>query len=72
MEHLRQARQGHGQAINLVGDAVVDRIATNRAVSNVVDSALLLRAVVPDATIDSPVKSAGGKFIIDLEKEDAA
>ncbi|MCQ9165918.1 MULTISPECIES: CoA transferase subunit B [unclassified Arthrobacter] len=56
----------------LTGVGVVDRIITDRAVFDVVDSALVLRAVAPGVTIESLVDSTGAAFSIGLEEEEAA
>ncbi|MFL4477852.1 CoA transferase subunit B [Paeniglutamicibacter sp. ORCA_105] len=56
----------------LTGVGVVDRIITDRAVFDVVDSALVLRAVAPGITIESLHEATGAAFTIDLEEEEAA
>ncbi len=56
----------------LTGVGVVDRIITDRAVFDVVDSALVLRAVAPGISIESLHESTGAAFTIDLEEEAAA
>ncbi|WP_411733397.1 CoA transferase subunit B [Paeniglutamicibacter sp.] len=56
----------------LTGVGVVDRIITDRAVFDVVDSALVLRAVAPGITIESLYEATGAAFTIDLEEEEAA
>ena len=55
----------------LTGVGVVDRIITDRAVFDVVDSALVLRAVAPGISIESLHESTGAAFTIDLEEEAA-
>jgi 3-oxoacid CoA-transferase subunit B len=56
----------------LTGVGVVDRIITDRAVFDVADSALVLRAVAPGITIESLHEATGAPFTIDLEEEEAA
>ncbi|MBV1777616.1 CoA transferase subunit B [Paeniglutamicibacter sp. ABSL32-1] len=56
----------------LTGVGVVDRIITDRAVFDVLDSALVLRAVAPGITVESLRESTGAPFTIDLEEEEAA
>ena len=56
----------------LTGVGVVDRIITDRAVFDVVDSGLVLRAMAPGITIESLREATGAPFTIDLEEEDAA
>lgn len=55
----------------LTGVGVVDRIITDRAVFDVIDSALVLRAVAPGISIESLHESTGAAFTIDLEEEAA-
>jgi 3-oxoacid CoA-transferase subunit B len=56
----------------LTGVGVVDRIITDRAVFDVVDSALVLRAVAPGVTVESLREATGAAFTIDLQEEAAA
>ena len=56
----------------LTGVGVVDRIITDRAVFDVIDSALVLRAVAPGTTIESLHEATAAAFTIDLEEEEAA
>ena len=56
----------------LTGVGVVDRIITDRAVFDVVDSALVLRAVAPGITIEAVRAATGAGFTIDLEEAEAA
>ncbi len=56
----------------LTGVGVVDRIITDRAVFDVIDSALVLRAVAPGITIEAVREATGAGFTIDLEEEEAA
>ena len=56
----------------LTGVGVVDRIITDRAVFDVVDSALVLRAMAPGTTIESLTEATGAAFTIDLQEEEAA
>lgn len=56
----------------LTGVGVVDRIITDRAVFDVIGSALVLRAVAPGISIESLHESTGAAFTIDLEEEAAA
>src|SRR6185312_9600825 len=46
----------------LTGVGVVDRIITDRAVFDVVDSALVLRAMAPGITIESLAEVTGAPF----------
>ncbi len=50
----------------LTGVGVVDRIITDRAVFDVVDSALVLRAMAPGVTTESLIEATGAPFTIDL------
>lgn len=52
----------------LTGVGVVNRIITDRAVFDVIDSALVLRAMAPGITIDSLTEATGASFTIDLEE----
>ncbi|MDQ0093024.1 CoA transferase subunit B [Paeniglutamicibacter psychrophenolicus] len=56
----------------LTGVGVVDRIITDRAVFDVVDSALVLRAMAPGITIASLTEATGAAFTVDLQEEAAA
>ncbi|OIH82039.1 succinyl-CoA--3-ketoacid-CoA transferase [Arthrobacter sp. UCD-GKA] len=56
----------------LTGVGVVDRIITDRAVFDVLDSALVLRAMAPGTTIESLTEATGAAFTIDLQEEEAA
>ncbi|MGH9260291.1 MAG: CoA transferase subunit B [Acidimicrobiales bacterium] len=56
----------------LTGVGVVDRIITDRAVFDVLDSALVLRSVAPGIAIESLRAATGAAFTIDLEEEEAA
>ncbi|MDO5745639.1 MAG: CoA transferase subunit B [Micrococcaceae bacterium] len=50
----------------LTGVGVVDRIITDRAVFDVVDSALVLRAMAPGITAESLIEATGAPFTTDL------
>ncbi|GAA5228380.1 CoA transferase subunit B [Paeniglutamicibacter antarcticus] len=50
----------------LTGVGVVDRIITDRAVFDVSDSALVLRAMAPGVTTESLIEATGAPFTIDL------
>mgnify|MGYP003125123992 CR=1 FL=1 len=56
----------------LTGVGVVDRIITDRAVFDVLDAALVLRAMAPGITIESLRETTGAPFTLDLEEEAAA
>ncbi|MGJ9401837.1 CoA transferase subunit B [Arthrobacter sp. KK5.5] len=56
----------------LTGVGVVDRIITDRAVFDVVDSALVLRAVAPGTAIEELSESTRAAFTVDLEEQEAA
>ena len=56
----------------LTGVGVVDRIITDRAVFDVLDSALVLRAMAPGTTIESLTEATGAAFTVDLQEEEAA
>ena len=56
----------------LTGVGVVDRIITDRAVFDVVDSALVLRAMAPGITIESLTEATGAAFTVDLQEEEEA
>ncbi|MCV9993381.1 CoA transferase subunit B [Paeniglutamicibacter sp. ZC-3] len=56
----------------LTGVGVVDRIITDRAVFDVLDAALVLRAMAPGITVESLRETTGAPFTIDLEEEAAA
>lgn len=56
----------------LTGVGVVDRIITDRAVFDVVDSALVLRALAPGITVESLEEITGAPFTVELQKVIAA
>ncbi|RAX48294.1 succinyl-CoA--3-ketoacid-CoA transferase [Arthrobacter sp. AQ5-05] len=56
----------------LTGVGVVDRIITDRAVFDVVDSALVLRAMAPGITIESLTEVTGAPFAVELQEDIAA
>lgn len=56
----------------LTGVGVVDRIITDRAVFDVVDSALVLRALAPGITVESLEEITGAPFTVELQKDIAA
>lgn len=56
----------------LTGVGVVDRIITDRAVFDVVDSALVLRAMAPGITIESLIEVTGAPFAVELQEDIAA
>jgi 3-oxoacid CoA-transferase subunit B len=51
----------------LTGAGVVDRIISDLAVFDVVDAALVLRAVAPGVSIDELREKTGAGFTVDLE-----
>lgn len=56
----------------LTGVGVVNRIITDRAVFDVVDSALVLRAMAPGITVESLVVVTGAPFTVDLQEDVAS
>ena len=56
----------------LTGVGVVNRIITDRAVFDVVDSALVLRAMAPGITVESLVEVTGAPFTVDLQEDVAS
>jgi 3-oxoacid CoA-transferase subunit B len=52
----------------LTGAGVVDRIISDLAVFDVVDGALVLRAVAPGVTVDDVVARTGASFTVDLDE----
>lgn len=56
----------------LTGVGVVDRIITDRAVFDVVDSALVLRAMAPEITVESLTEITGAPFTVELQEDIAA
>lgn len=56
----------------LTGVGVVDRIITDRAVFDVLDSALVLRAMAPGITIESLTEATGAPFTVELQEDIAA
>lgn len=59
-------------SLPLTGVGVVDRIITDRAVFDIVDSALVLRRIAPGLTVDEIREVTGTSFTVDLEEETAA
>lgn len=55
----------------LTGVGVVDRIITDRAVFDVVNSALVLRAMAPGETAESLTEVTGAPFTVELQEEEA-
>ena len=53
----------------LTGVGVVNRIITDRAVFDVVDSALVLRAMAPGITVESLLEVTGAPFTVDLQED---
>lgn len=53
----------------LTGVGVVNRIITDRAVFDVVDSALVLRAMAPGITAESLLEVTGAPFTVDLQED---
>ncbi|MGY5318227.1 CoA transferase subunit B [Neomicrococcus lactis] len=53
----------------LTGVGVVDRIITDRAVFDVVNSALVLRAMAPGETVESLTEVTGAPFTVELQEE---
>lgn len=56
----------------LTGVGVVNRIITDRAVFDVVDSALVLRATAPGITVESLVEVTDAPFTVDLQEDVAS
>ncbi|GAA1884194.1 succinyl-CoA--3-ketoacid CoA transferase subunit B [Paeniglutamicibacter psychrophenolicus] len=56
----------------LTGVGVVDRIITDRAVFDILDSALVLRAMAPGITIESLAEVTGAPFAVELQEDIAA
>ncbi|MFI8411060.1 CoA transferase subunit B [Paeniglutamicibacter gangotriensis] len=56
----------------LTGVGVVDRIITDRAVFDVVDSALVLRAMAPEITVESLTEVTGAPFTVELQEDISA
>lgn len=56
----------------LTGVGVVNRIITDRAVFDVVDSALVLRAMAPGITVESLVEVTDAPFTVDLQEDVAS
>lgn len=56
----------------LTGVGVVNRIITDRAVFDVVDSALVLRAMAPGITVESLVEVTGAPFTVELQEDVAS
>ncbi|EMR00393.1 CoA transferase subunit B [Paeniglutamicibacter gangotriensis] len=56
----------------LTGVGVVDRIITDRAVFDVVDSALVLRAMAPGITVEALTEVTGAPFTVELQEDIAA
>ena len=52
----------------LTGVRVVDRIISDRAVFDVTDAGLVLRAVAPGESVDSLRESTGASFVVELEE----
>lgn len=56
----------------LTGVGVVDRIITDRAVFDVVDSALVLRAMAPGITVEALTEVTGAPFTVELQEDISA
>ena len=56
----------------LTGVGVVNRIITDRAVFDVVDSALVLRAMASGITVESLVEVTGAPFTVELQEDVAS
>lgn len=56
----------------LTGVGVVDRIITDRAVFDVVDSALVLRAMAAGITVEALTEVTGAPFTVELQEDIAA